>query len=175
MPSLFKYFTIVGGVLLGLLMLANSILEPGGLGPSMVKATPKVIVKHDPRASLVERLRAEEAAQKAAAPPVTVAEPTPVTQRTEPVRPPAAPAQAEPAQVSAPATVRTATPTEDASARAVRIERKKIKAERVRKQRLAQRARALEAASRQQGPAVPYGYAPQPTYGPFGWWGQAQR
>jgi hypothetical protein len=89
MPSLFKYFTIVGGVLLGLLTLANSILEPSGSGPSMVKATPKVIVKHDPQASLFERKRAEEAAQKAAAKsetletPVTIAEPVASNGRPE--------------------------------------------------------------------------------------------
>jgi hypothetical protein len=182
MPSLFKYFTTVGGVLLGLLMLANAILEPSGSGLSVVKATPKVIVKHDPRASVVERLRAEEAAQTAAAkgetavPPVTLAEPVdPVTQRAEPVSPPAAQAQAEPVQVSAPATVRTAMSTEVAVAHAVRLERKKVKGERVRKQRLArERARALEATSRHQDQLY-YGYALQPTYGPFGWWGQAQR
>jgi hypothetical protein len=182
MPSLFKYFTIVGGVLLGLLMLANSVLEPDGPRPSVVKKTPKVIVKHDPRASLVERLRAEEAAQKAAvkretsALPVTVAEPVaPVTPGAVPVMPPAAQAQAEPVQLSAPAAVTTATPTEDVAARAVRLARKKIKAERLRKQRLArERARALELALRQQDQLY-YGYAPRPTYGPFSGWGQAQR
>jgi hypothetical protein len=181
MPSLFKYFTIVGGVLLGLLMLLNSHLEPGGPGPSVVKATPKVIVKHDPRASLVERLGAEEAAQRASAkgetpaPCVTVAEPlAPVI--AEPVRPPAARDQAEPVQVSPPAAVTTATPTEDTAARRLHLARKEIKAERVRKQRFArERARALEQTASRRQDQLYYGYAPQPTYGPFGRWGQAQR
>jgi len=179
MPSLFKYFTIVGAVLLGLLMLTNFVLEPGGPEPRVVKATPKMIVKHEPGASLVERLRTEEAAQEAAAkretpaPPVPVADLVPVTQRAEPMAPPAAQAQAEPVQVSAPAAVTTATSTEDAAARAVRLARK-IKAERVRKQRLA-RARALEQAASRRPDERYYGFAPQPTYGPFGGWGQAQR
>jgi hypothetical protein len=47
-------------------MLANSILEPGGPKPSVVVATPKVIVKYDPRASLVERMRNDEAARDTA-------------------------------------------------------------------------------------------------------------
>ena len=68
MPSLFKYFTIVGAVLLGLLMLVNSVLEPDGPKPRVVATvTPKVNVKHDPRASLVERLRNEQQAREAAA------------------------------------------------------------------------------------------------------------
>jgi hypothetical protein len=179
MPSLFKYFTIVGAVLLGLLMLANSVLEPGGPKPTVAKATPKVIVKHDPRASLVERLRTEEAAQKAAikgetlAPPGTFGEPVvPVMQRADSVTA----AKAEPVQVSAPATVTSATSTEDAPARAVRLARKKIEAERVRKRRLArERARSLEQAALPQQNQLYYGYAPQPTYGPLAGWGQAQR
>ena len=67
MPSLFKYFTIVGGGLLGLLIALDTVMQPGGPGPSLVNvAAPKaVVVKHDPQASRVERLRAEEAALKA--------------------------------------------------------------------------------------------------------------
>ena len=66
MPSLFKYFTIVGGGLLGLLIALDTVMQPGGPGPSLVNvAAPKaVVVKHDPQASRVERLRAEEAALK---------------------------------------------------------------------------------------------------------------
>src|SRR5829696_7845128 len=170
MPSLFKYFTIVGAVLLGLLMIANSVLEPGGPKPSVV--TPKVIVKHYPRASLVERLRTEEAAREAAAKGETLAPPL------EPVVPIAqpddrmTPAKAETVQVATPAAVTTG--TEDANARSVRLAKKK--AERVRKQRLArERAREVQPAASQQQNQPYYGYAPQPTYGPFAGWGQAQR
>jgi hypothetical protein len=178
LPSLFNYFAIVGAVLLGLFMLANSVLEPDGPEPRVVKATPKVIVKHDPRASLVERLRAEEAAQAAAAKGETPAPSATVgvslaTRRTEPLTPPAAPASAEPVQLSAPTAVPTATPADDAAARAARLARKKNKAERIRKQRLArERARALEEAA-----ARPpyYGSPPHTTYGPFGAWGRVQR
>ena len=174
MPSLFKYFTIVGAVLLGLLMLANSVLDPGAPRPSVVAATPKVIVKHDPRASLVERLRTEEAAREAAAKGEPLASPVSFRESVVPQRAePGTPAQAEPVQVSAPAAVTTATPTEDADARAMRLARKK--AERVRKQRLArERARAVQQAAAQQQNQY-YGYAPQPNYGPFAGWGQAQR
>ena len=67
MPSLLKYFAIIGGVLLGLLFVANSVFEPGGPGPRLVRAeAQKAAVKLDPQASKVERLRAEEAAEKAA-------------------------------------------------------------------------------------------------------------
>src|SRR5215218_9226851 len=65
MPSLLKYFTIVGGLLFAGLIALNAVLEPGGPGPKLVNE-PKVTIRHDPRASLVERLRAEEAAQAAA-------------------------------------------------------------------------------------------------------------
>jgi hypothetical protein len=69
--------------------------------------------------------------------------------------------------------LQTAAPTDDAAARAARLARKNAKAERIRKQRLARaRARALgEAAARQPS----YGYAPYPTFGPFGAFGRVQR
>jgi len=78
MSSLFKYFTIVGGGLLGLLIALDTVMQPGGPGPSLVKvAEPKVVVvSHDAQASRVERLRAEETAHKA-----TVTEPAPATER----------------------------------------------------------------------------------------------
>ena len=59
----------------------NALLEPGGPGPKLVRDTTKVVVRVDPHASKVERLRAEEAALKAAekanpaAQPVIVTEP----------------------------------------------------------------------------------------------------
>jgi hypothetical protein len=180
MPSLFTYFASVGAILLGLLVLVNSVLEPDGPRRSEEKAPPKVkvIIKHEPGTSLVGRLRAEEAAQKAAARGKAPASPVrdadtvaAVTQRADPVTPLAAQTQGEPAQVSAPVVATSATPSDDAAARAKRLARKKAKAERARKHRLA-RARALEqAAWRQQL----YGYAPRPTHGPFDGWGQAPR
>ena len=87
MPSLFKYFTIVGGGLLGLLIALDTVMQPGGPGPSLVNlAAPKVVVvKHDPQASRVERLRAEEAALKA----TLKTEPAPATERAPiPLAPP---------------------------------------------------------------------------------------
>src|SRR5215211_1912944 len=106
MPSLFKYFTMVGAVLLGLLLLANSMLEPSGPKPSVVTPTPKVIVKYDPQASLVERLRTEAAAREAAAKGATVAPSVALSEPVVPVMQPAvavAPAKAEAVQAAAPA------------------------------------------------------------------------
>src|SRR3954471_15624829 len=66
MPSLIKYFLTVGALLFVGLVGLNAVLEPGGPGPRIVQDAPKAkLVRHDPRASLVERLREEEAAQKA--------------------------------------------------------------------------------------------------------------
>src|SRR3954447_9218163 len=66
MPSLFKYFVTIGAILFVALIGLNAVLEPGGPGPRIVQDSPKAkLVRHDPRASLVERLREEEAAQKA--------------------------------------------------------------------------------------------------------------
>ena len=66
MPSLFKYFITVGAILFVGLVGLNAVMEPGGPGPRIVQDSPKAkLVRHDPRASLVERLREEEAAQRA--------------------------------------------------------------------------------------------------------------
>lgn len=80
MPSLFKYFAVVGSALLGLLLGINYLLDPGGPPRPEVSAPPKIVVQHDPRASWMERWRNEQAALKAAeqariapAEPVTIA------------------------------------------------------------------------------------------------------
>src|SRR5436190_24157000 len=66
MPSLFKYFVTIGAILFVGLIGLNAVMEPGGPGLRVVQESPKAkLVRHDPRASLVERLREEEAAQKA--------------------------------------------------------------------------------------------------------------
>jgi hypothetical protein len=178
MPSLFKYFAVVGGILFAGLIGLNALLEPGGPGPKLVKDTTKIVVQIDPHASKVERLRAEEAALKAAEKANPEANPVIVT---EPLRLPppdplpvmqAAAQPAQPAQVSAPVAL-TNTPAEDEAATAVRAAQEKIAAEKARKKRLAReraRTRAMQeasAASRQQD-QIYYGYAPRPVYGPFG-------
>jgi hypothetical protein len=150
-----------------------------------VKDQPKTIaIRHDPRASLVERLRVEEAAREAAAKsemapqPVTVAEPPasavlPVAlASTQSAPKPAAPTAAQPApETSAPAAL-TGVPTQDEAARAVRATQEKMKAEKARKARLAARERAKvramqEASALRQQDQVS-GYAPRPSFGPFG-------
>src|SRR5436305_15086514 len=63
MPSLLKYFTIVGGILFAGLIGLSALLEPGGPGPRLAQDIPQVVVQVDPHASTVERLRAEEGAR----------------------------------------------------------------------------------------------------------------
>lgn len=178
MPSLLKYFVITGGALLALLFVANAVFEPGGPGPRLVRTdASKPTVKLDPQASKVERLRAEEAAEKAAkaAAAAEAEAQLVVTEPPMPARQAAAPA---PAQVSAP--VALATEPEGEAARAKRaaqerIRAEKAKAKKVRVARERARQRALEEASAQQA-APAYGFAPRPAYGPFGqgggWQGQ---
>lgn len=174
MPSLFKYFAVVGGILFAGLIGLNALLEPGGPGPKLVRDTTKVVVRVDPHASKVERLRAEEAALKAAEKANPAAHPVIVTEplRLPPPDPlPVTQAAAQPAQVSVPVALTNA-PTEDEAATAVRAAQEKIAAEKARKKRLAReraRTRALEeaSASRHQD-QIYYGYAPRPAYGPFG-------
>lgn len=183
MPSLLKYFAITGGALLALLFVASAVFEPGGPGPRLVRAEgQKPAVKHDPQASKVERLRAEEAAAEKAAKAAAAAQAEETTIVTEPPMPVRQTAQAPP-QVSAAAALTTSAPTEDEAARATRLAQEKIKAEKAkaRKARLAReraRQRALEQASAQQAPQT-YGYAPRPSYGPFGqgggWQGGSNR
>src|SRR2546423_2552713 len=105
MPSLLKYFAIVGGILFAGLIGLSAMLDPGGPGPRLVKAIPKVVVQIDPQASKVERLRAQEAALKAAekanpeAHPVVVTEPLrlPPQAVPEPITAPVMQAAAQPA------------------------------------------------------------------------------
>src|SRR5258708_18080392 len=66
MPSLFKYFLTVGGALIGVLFLANHLLEQPAPASAQNAAPPKIVaVKTDPQASRVERWRAEQAAVEA--------------------------------------------------------------------------------------------------------------
>ena len=165
MPSLLKYFTIVGGLLFAGLIGVNALLEPGGPGPSLVKAEPKAAVRHDPRASKVERLRAEEAAQKAvasaapvvpaavvasaapAAPSAVVtvaAEAAPVTQPAAPAPQPAMPVNAavqpsEPAQIVAPAAL--VTDTQGEAARPQRTAQELTAKEQIKAEKIAAKAR----------------------------------
>src|SRR5689334_9481219 len=100
MPSLFKYFAFVGAALFGLLSLANFLLDPS-TGATTVASNPSkpvFVVKHDPRASKIERWRDDQAALKAAQQTQTSQNASSATKSiAEPVR--AAPATvAEPAK-----------------------------------------------------------------------------
>jgi hypothetical protein len=68
MPSLFKYFLTVGGALLGVLFLANYLLEQPAPATTQNTAPAKSVaaVKTDPQATRMERWRAEQAAAEAA-------------------------------------------------------------------------------------------------------------
>lgn len=104
MPSLFKYFAVVGSALLGLLLGINYLLDPGGPARPEVSAPPKIVVQHDPRASWMERWRNEQAALKAAEQGRAVAPAEPVTI--------AAKGTQEPLQAAAPIPASTATAAE---------------------------------------------------------------
>ena len=112
MPSLFKYFVTVGAILFVGLVGLNAVMEKGGPGPRIVQDTPKAkLVRHDPRASLVERLREEEAAQKAAGKAEASAVQQPViTISTAPPAPAPKQVPAAAAQPAAPQVAVTAQP-----------------------------------------------------------------
>ena len=179
MPSLAKYFTIVGAILFAGLMGLNSLLDPSGPGARLVKKTPdKIVVQVDPHASKVERLRAEEAALKAAekanphAHPVVVTEPLRLPPQPVPPLPeqPVVQAAATPAVQSAPAAL--ATEPERPAHVAQEEAKQKAAAEKARKKRIAReraRTRAIqEASAARQQEETTYSYAPRPAYGPFG-------
>ena len=90
MPSLVKYFAYVGAALLGLISLANFLLEPS-TGATMVQTAAKPaapVVQHAPGASRIERWRNEQAALKAASQAQTTENAsTAVKSAPEPARP----------------------------------------------------------------------------------------
>jgi hypothetical protein len=166
MPSIFKYFVTVGAILFVGLVGLNAVMESGGPGPRIVQDSPKAkLVRHDPRASLVERLREEEAAQKASGKAEALPVPQPATAALSTAATPAAPARpavnpaaavaqpqpmkqaaAEPVPVapaapavadhrSAPAAL-TGVPTEDET-HSARVAQEKAAAEKARKKRVA--------------------------------------
>ena len=154
MPSLFKYFTIVGGGLLAMLIAISAVTERGGPGPSLVNAAaPKAAaIRHDPQASRVERLRAEEAALRANA-------------KIE------SPAMAESAHLLPPSTTQVDTPqaaepigaltaaTEGEAANALQLEKERLRGEGARKRLARERAKALEESASRRQDQMYYGNA----------------
>ena len=104
MPSLVKYFAFVGAALLGLISLANFLLEPS-TGASMVQTAAKPaapVVHHVPGASKIERWRNEQAALKVAAQAQTAENASVAAKSTpEPVQAAVMQPAAEPATVQA--------------------------------------------------------------------------
>ncbi|MEA2929368.1 MAG: hypothetical protein QOG38_1796 [Hyphomicrobiales bacterium] len=193
MPSLFRYFVVVGSVLLGLLWLVNYLVAPPT--PAVAAVAPKtIVVHHDARASIIERWRNEQAARKAAerdgSAPVIVAAPQPaaagmpepvVAAAPEPVTPVSepSPTKPEPPQIVAPVSLQTAAAAAPEVDAAEVRKAEQIKAAQARKARIArERARQKrqekqhEEASRQQDQFF-YGaqrraYADAPLFPPFG-------
>ena len=159
MPSLVKYFAYVGAALLGLISLANFLLEPS-TGASMVQATGKPaapVVQHAPGASRIERWRNEQAALKVAAQAQTAqnasvaAKATPelvrsVVTQTAAAEPAVAQAPASQLQTQ-PASAQPAAAEPDQAAEAERKAEKAKAAKAAKKARLArERMRAQQAA-----------------------------
>jgi hypothetical protein len=173
MPSLFKYFAFVGAALLGLMSLANFLLDPS-TGATVVSqsapAKPAVTVEHDPRASKIERWRNEQAAlrtavtetsqtapattaaakaavQTPAVQPVAAVAPEiakPVEQAHAAVATPEAPA-APPLQTSDVSAITGVQTDDERAAEAARVKAEKQKAAKARK------ARAAARIAREQG------------------------
>jgi hypothetical protein len=172
MPSLFKYFAFVGAALLGLMSLANFLLDPstGATVVSQAPAKPAVTVEHDPRASKIERWRNEQAAlrtpvtetsqtapattaaakatvQTPAVQPVAAVAPEiakPVEQAHAAVATPEAPA-ATPLQTSEVSAITGVQTDDERAAEAARVKAEKQKAAKARK------ARAAARIAREQG------------------------
>jgi hypothetical protein len=146
MPSLVKYFAFVGVALLGLISLANFLLEPS-TGASMVQsaAKPSLAVQHAPGASRIERWRNEQAALKAAE-QAPAGQSASLAAKSTPE--PVLPAVAQPAPAAQPAATQAAAPqlqTQTASAQPAAAVEPDQAAEAERK---AERAKAAKAAKK---------------------------
>lgn len=172
MPSLFKYFVFTGGWLLSLLLVINHIY---GEPPAAPKAAPaKLVIQHDPRASLVERWRNEQEAKKA----IERGEPAPVFYAAVPEEPPVtapSPTLPDTPQIAASVSLKTAAADPEAEARRKAEQAKALKARKARIAReRAEKQRREEAAAHQQdffgfgSPRPTYAEAPRPA-SPFGW------
>ena len=175
MPSLIRYFVFVGGALTGGLLLVNHMFAPPPAPEKAARA--KIVVEHDPHASLIERWRNEQAAMKAA----ERGEPAPVfyVPPQEPVTPvsESSPTQPEPQNV-APVALKTAPAEPDADevrkaaerARAARAHKARIARERAERQR-----RERDETANAQDPFAfgaarsAYADAQRRTGSPFGW------
>jgi hypothetical protein len=135
MPSLFKYFLTVGAALIGVLFLANYLLEqPAPATAQNAAAAKSLVVKTDPQASRVERWRAEQAAAEAARKEDAAARLAAELAEPEPTA-------AQPAKAAATPAVSTESRTADASLTATAApaaEQAKLKS---RKARAAEKAR----------------------------------
>lgn len=144
MPSLFRYFVIVGSALTGLLLLVNAWLEPVAPAAVAAAAPATITVQHDPRASIIERMRNEKAAREAARIAAERARPLPaLAAASEPIAPVSqtSPTLPEPPQIVAP--VALTTPAAEPDAQADTRAAEQLRAAQARKARIArERARA---------------------------------
>jgi hypothetical protein len=176
MPSLFRYFVVVGSVLTGLLLLVNSWLEPvAPPAAAAAAATAKITVQHDPRASIIERWRTEQAAREALRLAEERARPLPaVAAAPEPAAAPVSqpsPTHPEPPQLVAPVALTTPAVEPDAAAEARKAEQ--LRAAQAHRARIArERARAKRQQEEAARDPFHYGnprsaYAAEPGFAPF--------
>ena len=158
MPSLFRYFAVVGSALLGLLWIVNYFVDEPA--PTRRAEAPKILVQHEPGASLIERWRDNEAAMKAfertAPAPVVALNPQPAT---------------EPAQKVAPVSLTTAAATEVSPAKPAKAERPRktqVVRERIKPPLPILAQEQADAAKQDQYYAQSRQYQPRPVFGPFG-------
>jgi hypothetical protein len=174
MPSLFRYFVIVGSVLTGLLLLVNSWLEPVAPAAVAAAAPATITVQHDPRASIIERLRNEHAAREAARIAAERARPLPALAAvTEPAAPVAQPSPTlpEPPQIVAPVALTTPAVEPDTEGHIRAAEQ--LRAAQARKARIArERARAKRQQEEAARDPFHYGnprsaFASEPGFAPW--------
>jgi hypothetical protein len=159
--KLARYLAVAGVVMVAGLVGADAVRGPGGPGPTLVRDQPKTRSLRRVQIVPLERPRKEERPQ-----PSTVGAAPNTTQST-----PARPARSAQTQTFP---VLVGLPTPEETARATRIAREKIKAERAKRRLARERARARAIAARKLDPysygqptPPDYAYAPPQMYGPF--------
>lgn len=174
MPSLLRYFAVVGSTLFGLIWIVNYFADEPR--PVQRAEAPKIVVQHDPAASLIERWRDDQTAMKAAERAVV---PQTVTPPPAPAIEPT-PAAAEPPQNVAPASLTTTAaaaevqPAPPKRAKAERPRRTQVARERVKPplpilaQEQADAARQDQYYYAQSRQAYQQTYQPRPAFGLFG-------
>jgi hypothetical protein len=162
--KLARYIVVAGAVVVAGLIGTDAVRGPGGPGPTLVKDQAKTRSLRRAQTVSLERPREEERPQESTA----GAAPSATQSMTVTPAPSARSAQ------TPTFTVLVGLPTPEETARAKRIAREKIKAERAKRRLARERARARAIAARKLDPysygqptEPDYAYAPRQMYGPF--------